>query len=130
MAKTALQNLNKNKLITKMLLCLVGFVFIVLFSVRLVTANNHNNTDLIYNTMSAAAEEMSEIKSVAGGTVTEAYYQNHGTYLYGEAKYAHEMLTNSYRSVMTQNLIGLMFALGLVIVGIAISPKMNSPQSK
>lgn len=103
---------------TSLTAVVVGIVLSVFFIYQLFAINNEIDTKYVGGHMRGAATAMAELKSVAGGSLAEAYYQNHGQYLIGESKIYNASIITSMRQATNQSLIGFILSFGLVLYGV------------
>lgn len=107
---------NKNLRWRSIILLIVGVIGIVAFGARLAMSSSVD-TEKIEKSMSGAAAEMSSIRSQAGTSTSEAYYQAEGKYLVQESK-AWEALLNSATSMrFAVDMLGLLASVALFISG-------------
>lgn len=98
------------------ILMIVGVIGVVMFGARLALSSSVD-TEKIEKSISSAASEMSSIRSQAGTSTAEAYYQAEGKYRAQEAK-AWEALLNSTTGMrMAVDMLGLLASVALFING-------------
>lgn len=103
---------------TAAIMILIGAVLSILFIYNAYTVNNEIDTKAVGQGMASAALNMSELESESGTSVAEAYYQNHGAYLAGEAKMYNANTRIAITNATTASLVGLTVSLGLIGLGI------------
>jgi len=117
-----------NKKSTGIVAILLGVILSVIFIFNLTTVNNEINTKSVGDIMMSAATEMTEIKSVSGTSVDEAYYQEHGNYLRGESKMHNANTRIAIANATTTSLVGLTLSLTLAVYGLSTLRTMKADE--
>ena len=99
------------------ILIVIGILGMLFFTLQIPKVMDEIDTKLVAQEMHKASEDMSELKSVAGGTLAEAYYQDWGDYLYYETKVYNAQLWNQRYQIFATDAIGILASVFIFIFG-------------
>lgn len=98
-------------------LIIIGILGMLFFTLQIPRVMDEIDTKLVAQEMHKSSEDMSKLKSVAGGTIAEAYYQDWGDYLYYETKVYNAQLWNQRYQIFATDMIGILVSVFIFVFG-------------